>query len=76
MTNVYAYVVKYSEGQDDLLRTASVPFTLADLKNAKGIQRYPYKDHEGRDWEATIDTDKVVDLVMLENPPMPPPPTM
>lgn len=76
MSKIYAYVIDYSDGTEDVLRTSRVPFTLDDLKAAGGTHRYEYMDHEGNRWEAVVDTNKVVGLREVEEPPGPVPPTM
>lgn len=76
MSNVYKYIVKYMEGEDDELVTSSVPFTLASLQAASGVQTYKYRDHWGNQWTATIDTDKVIDVIEVQQPPDPPTPSM
>ena len=76
MSRIQAYVIKYSDGTEDVLQTSRVPFTLDSLKVAGGKQRYEYWDHMGNQMEAIVDTGKVVDLLELEAPPGPIPPTM
>ncbi len=68
--------IKYEDGEEDHLRTSHVPFTLNDLLAASGTREYYYTEHDGQKMKATVDTDKVIDLLEVKQPPFPPPPTM